>query len=131
MQDLTGWGRLWWPWQPLPSAFSTLSLTSHVLFGGLCSSHDGMTDFCCGEESDLLGQTVAALTTIAICFQHVADETLHCEEIFCCAETFYCDVGSDLLGQTVAALAAIAICFEQVDADYANTLEAHARDLYV
>ena len=39
--------------------------------------------------------------------------------------------GSDLLGQTVAALAAIAIVFETIDATYANTLEAHARDLYV
>ena len=39
--------------------------------------------------------------------------------------------GSDLLGQTVAALAAIAIAFETTDATYANTLEAHARDLYV
>ena len=39
--------------------------------------------------------------------------------------------GSDLLGQTVAALASIAIVFQTVDAAYANTLEAHARDLYV
>ena len=42
-----------------------------------------------------------------------------------------CGAGSDLLGQTVAALAAIAIVFDSVDSDYANTLEAHARDLYV
>ena len=39
--------------------------------------------------------------------------------------------GSDLLGQTVAALAAIAIVFKNADPSYANTLEAHARDLYV
>ena len=39
--------------------------------------------------------------------------------------------GSDLLGQTVAALAAIAIVFKDADPSYANTLEAHARDLYV
>lgn len=39
--------------------------------------------------------------------------------------------GSDLLGQTVAALAAIAIAFKDADPSYANTLEAHARDLYV
>lgn len=39
--------------------------------------------------------------------------------------------GSDLLGQTVAALAAIAIAFQGSDPSYANTLEAHARDLYV
>lgn len=31
----------------------------------------------------------------------------------------------------MAALASIAIVFQTVDADYANTLEAHARDLYV
>ncbi|DBA75362.1 TPA: hypothetical protein ACH3X1_010629 [Trebouxia sp. C0004] len=39
--------------------------------------------------------------------------------------------GSDLLAETVAALAAIAIVFENIDANYSNTLEAHARDLYV
>ena len=39
--------------------------------------------------------------------------------------------GSDLLGETVAALASIAIVFQSIDADYANTLEANARDLYV
>ena len=39
--------------------------------------------------------------------------------------------GSDLLGETVAALAAIAIVFDSIDANYSNTLEAHARDLYV
>lgn len=39
--------------------------------------------------------------------------------------------GSDLLGQTVAALAAIAIVFQNIDPGYSNTLEAHARDLYV
>ena len=86
---------------------------------------------CCHAGSDLLGQTAAALAAIAACFEHFVDETLHCDEIFCCVKTFCCFAGSDLLGQTVAALAAIAICFEQVDADYANTLEAHARDLYV
>lgn len=42
-----------------------------------------------------------------------------------------CLTGSDLLGETVAALAAIAIVFQSIDATYANSLEAHARDLYV
>ncbi|KAK9844541.1 hypothetical protein WJX74_003790 [Apatococcus lobatus] len=38
--------------------------------------------------------------------------------------------GSDLLGETAAALAAISMVFESTDANYAATLEAHARDVY-
>ena len=49
----------------------------------------------------------------------------------CVSLNAFVTTGSDLLGQTVAALAAIAIVFQTIDATYANTLEAHARDLYV